>query len=140
MALLFVKTTFCVALVPPTPVVGKARDAGCTRTEPAAPPIPVREVVAAVTNAEELTVSAPVTTTFAVGVNTTPVEQLPPAARVALHVFRTRLKGDGTESARPLAAMLLVFVMVAVCATLAWPSDGCVKTICAGVMVIPEAA
>lgn len=84
---MFARATFCVALLPPTPVVGKARDAGCTCTEPAAPPIPAREVVAAVTNAEELTVSAPVTTPLAVGVKTTPVEQLPPAARVALHMF-----------------------------------------------------
>jgi hypothetical protein len=84
---MFVRVTFWVALIPPTPVVGKVRDAGCTCTEPAAPPIPVREIVAAVTNAEELTVSAPVTTSFAVGVKATPVEQLPPAARVVLHVF-----------------------------------------------------
>ena len=84
---LFVSATFCVALEPPTPVVGKTRDAGCTSTESAAPPVPVRDTVAAVTRADELTVSAPVTTPFAVGKKTTPVEQLPPAARVVLHVF-----------------------------------------------------
>lgn len=84
---LFVNTTLCAPLAPPTPVAAKERDAGCTFTEPAAPPIPDREAVAAVTNAEELTVSAPVTTPFAVGVKTTSVEQLLPAASVALHVF-----------------------------------------------------
>lgn len=79
--------TFCVALAPPTPVAEKERDAGSICTEPAAPPIPVSDAVAAMTKAEELTVSAPATTPFAVGVKLTPAEQLPPAARVALHVF-----------------------------------------------------
>jgi hypothetical protein len=40
----------------------------------------------------------------------------------------------------PLTATLLVFVMVAVCAALAWLSVGCANVICAGVTVIPEAA
>lgn len=83
----FVRVAFCVELVPPIPVVGKARDAGRTCTEPAAPPIPVRETVAAVPKPEELTVSAPVITPVAAGVKTTPAEQLPPTARLALHVF-----------------------------------------------------
>lgn len=84
---LFVKATFCAGAEPPTPVIAKLREAGCTCTEPAAPPVPVRDTVAAVTKADELTVSAPVTTPFAVGEKTTPLEQLPPAARVVLHVF-----------------------------------------------------
>jgi len=84
---LFVNTTDCVVLAPPTPVTGKESDVGCTCTEPAAPPIPFREAVAAVANAEELMVSAPVTTPFAAGVKITPVEQLPPAASIVLHVF-----------------------------------------------------
>ena len=82
-----VKTTFCAALVTPTPVAAKERDAGCTRTMPADPPIPVREAVAAMTKAVELTVSAPVTTPLALGVKTTPAEQLAPGASDALHVF-----------------------------------------------------
>jgi len=116
---LLVSMTFCAALVPPTPVAAKERDAGCACTEPAAPPIPVREAVAAMTNAVELTVSAPVTTPLAVGVKTTPVEQLAPEASDALQVFWTRLKGGPSESARPLAAALFVFVTITVWAALA---------------------
>jgi hypothetical protein len=87
MAPLFVKTTIFAGLALPTAVVGKARDTGCTCRDPAAPPIPVREAMAAVTNAVELTVSAPVTTPFLVGVKTTPAEQLAPGGRVGLQVF-----------------------------------------------------
>ena len=74
----------------------------------------MRDAVAAMTNAVEPMVSAPVTTPLAVGVKTTPVEQLSPAASNALQVFWTRLKGGPTESARPLDATLFVFVTVIV--------------------------
>ena len=80
---LFVRVTVKDAPVLPTPVDGKLSDAGCIWTEPAAPPVPVNDAAAAVTKADELTVRAPVTTPFAVGVNTTPTEQPAPAARTS---------------------------------------------------------
>jgi hypothetical protein len=136
---LLVKVTARYPLVFPTPVIGKFSDVGCTWIDPAAPPVPLRDRVAAVTNAEELTVSAPVTTPFEVGVNFTPAEHEAPAASVELQLFCTKLNKEETESTRPLAATLLVFVMVAVCAALDCPSVGCVKDICCGLMMIPEA-
>jgi len=113
-----VKVTVCDVPVSPTPVVAKLRDAGCTCIEPAAPPVPVRDAVAAATNADEVTVRAPVTIPFAEGAKTTPVEQLVPAPRAEAQLFCTRLKGGETESASPLAATPLVLVMIAVCAAL----------------------
>jgi hypothetical protein len=77
-----VRVTVCGELALPTPVAEKLRDPGCTCIEPAAPPIPESVAVAAMANDEELTVSAPAMTPLDVGVKTTPVEQLPPAARM----------------------------------------------------------
>ena len=79
--------TVCAALVEPTPVDWKARDAGCICTEPAAPPMPVRTALAALVKDDELAVRAPVTTPFPAGVKTTPVVQLAPAASVDEQVF-----------------------------------------------------
>ena len=64
-----VRVTVWVALVVPIPVGGKVRDEGCINTDPAAPPIPVSTMLAGLVNDEEVTVKAPATVPFVIGVN-----------------------------------------------------------------------
>ncbi len=138
-ALVFVTVTVWALLVAPTPVVEKLSCAGCNCTEPAAPPIPVR-ITVAVFKVDEPTVSVPPAVPFAVGVNTTPVVQLAPAARLVVQVFCVRLKGAVTVSVSPAALRLLALLTVTVCAALAWPSVASVNVICAGLTFNPDAA
>ena len=113
--------TVCALLMEPTPVCGKLSKAGCTFSSPAAPPIPLNAIDAEVAKAWELTVSDPAAVPFVFGVKITPVEQLAPAPRLAPHVFCVRLKGFATVSVSPVAVIVLVFVIVAICAALVWP-------------------
>jgi hypothetical protein len=136
----FVTVKICVLLTMPTPVVEKLNDDGCVRADPAAPPAPLNPTTAGFANAVEPALNVPVTIPFAVGMNTTPLAQLAPAARLVPQVFCTRLNGAPTETVSPPAVTALVFVMVAVCAALACPRVACVKNICAGLIDIPETA
>ena len=77
-------------------------------------------------------------TPFTVGVKTTPVVQLSPAARVEPHVFWVRLNGGETARIRPLAELLLALVTVAICAAPGWPSVICVKVIWDGLIENPD--
>jgi hypothetical protein len=92
----------------------------------------------AVFNVADPTVSEPVTLPFAVGVNTTAALQLAPAARLAPQVFCVKPNGAVAASISPVAVMLLVLLIVAVCAALAWLSVASVNAICAGLTFNPE--
>ncbi len=55
-------------------------------------------------------------------------------------MFCVKLNGAVTASVNPVALTLLVLLIVAVCAMLAWPSVASVNVICAGLTFSPDAA
>ncbi len=128
----------CALLTVPTPVVAKLKAPGCICTEPAAPPVPLSGKIAGVVNTADPTVKVPVTVPFTVGVNTIPTAQLEPAARLVPQAFCVTLNGPETKIVSPLAAPLLEFVTVAVCAADACPRVASENDICAGLTDNPE--
>jgi hypothetical protein len=130
----FVTVSAREALISPTPVVGNTIELGCTCTNPAAPPTPAREAIAGSGKDAEATDSVPLTTPFAVGVKITPTEQVAPEARVVPQVFCVRLNGVEAATVSCDAVTLLVFAIVAICAAVDWPSLGCRKLNCDGVI------
>ena len=89
-------------------------------------------------------VSVPVYGPVSDGEKITPVEQLVPAARLAPHVFSTRLKGEVAVSVSEVAAEPPLLVSVTVWDELDWPGVTMGKAICdaftlspAGVCPVP---
>jgi len=134
-----VTVTVCAALVEPSGVTGNTSAPGCNNTEPAAPPAPVSSTVAAFWFVD-VTAIVPAAVPFTAGVKITPTVQLAPAARLLPQVLALMLKGAAVASDNPVAVVELVFVIVAVCAALAWPSVATVKVICAGLTLMPALA
>jgi hypothetical protein len=133
-----VNVTTCDGLVVPAPVIGNATDPGSSLTEPAMPPTPVRTANAGSENSEADTVRLPLTTPFALGVKTTPVEQLAAGAKVVPQEFWVTLNGGALAIFKPVAVVFPTFEMVAIWAAVGSPRVDCVKLNWSGVMLIPE--
>jgi len=108
----------------PTPVVGNVSEPGWICIDPAAPPIPSRAAVAASAKVFVVTDSIPLTRPFVAGVKITPIEQLPPGARLELQEFCVTLKDSEAATANSVAVTSLLFVIVAACAAVDCPSFG----------------
>ena len=105
-------------LVDATPVRGKFTSAGVIWIAPFNPPVPLSETVARVVSFDADTVSVPVSRPRDWGVNTTPVVQLAPGARLVPQWFWEKLKGPEAASVRPEALMPSIFETVTVWAAL----------------------
>ena len=136
----FVTVTVTAVLVVPTPVTGKLTCAGSNWTAPVNPPVPLSATVAAVIAEVELALNAPVKIPLDMGVKTTPVEQLAPAPRLVPQVFCARLNGPETASAKPLATVPPVLVIVTDCGALPCPSACAANVSCAGLALSPAPA
>ena len=121
----------------PTPVCGKFKNEGSTRTEPGVPPIPLSGTLVGADCNDEATVNVPVKEPLTAGEKTTPTVQLAPAPRLTVQVLLTRAKGAVARSASELAATLAELVTVTVCAALDWPGATTEKLNCAGCTLRP---
>jgi hypothetical protein len=116
----------------PTPVSGKDKAAGCARTDPGLPPVPLSGTVVGADCRDEATVNV------SEGEKTTPTVQLAPAPRLAAQVLLTRENGAVAESASELAVFVLVLAIVTVCGELDWPGATTEKLNCAGCTFRPD--
>ena len=78
------------------------------------PPVPVNETVAGASAQVELTESWPLMTPPDSGVKVTPTEHVAPPARLDGQVLPVRPKEEETARLKPVAAALLLFVIVTV--------------------------
>src|ERR1035437_5967335 len=85
-------------------------------------------------------VSVPMYVPLRAGEKTTPVEQLAPAARLAVQVFSTRLKGAVAVSVSELAAPVPVLAIETVWGALDCPGATMGNTSCDGFTLSPARA